>query len=113
MLTLANRALEKFQASIDDLDPRCALPLIPSPVRKVDFQRDANVADLLRKAITLANANMPDGSQKYVQFPEYASERKLNTDAKDVLEILMIECIGKNYGDYVWGTVCRGEFFAQ
>ena len=66
MLTLVNRTLENFQASIDDLDPRCALTPIPSPVRKVEFQRDANVADLLGKAITLANANVPDSSRKYV-----------------------------------------------
>ena len=56
--------LEKIHRAIEDLEPRGALPPLPSPLRDSDFTRDPNVAFCLRKAIDEANATIPSNAPK-------------------------------------------------
>ena len=70
---------------LDFLDPASRLSEIPSRARGRAFNREMNVAGLLREAIEVANQKIADGCQKYIQFRDGAEDRKLNSDAKDVL----------------------------
>lgn len=108
-----SREFAKVQKVLEKIEPKSVLPPIASPVRGKDYVRDPNVASPLRAFIQHANGQLPIDSCKYNQFPEHIADRKLNTDAKDALEIFLIETFGPDYGKHTWGTICRTTHFAK
>lgn len=103
-----SKDLSKIHKRLDALHPSTTLPPIPSAKRgEVGFKREVNVTLVLRDAIDKANATIPDGQEKYIQFPEGYADKKLNTDAKDALDLLMLQNIGDDYGRLNWKSASR------
>ena len=101
------REIGKVNRRLDALEPASRLPQIPRPARGQAFNREMNVAGLLREAIEVANQKIADGCEKYIQFPDDAEDRKLNSDAKDALGALMLLKIGRDYGKLNWATAAK------
>ncbi|PXF43001.1 hypothetical protein BWQ96_07249 [Gracilariopsis chorda] len=103
----------KITKRLEALEPFSRLPTIPSPVRGKDFVREPNVAALMRAAMDFRNAFIPDGEEKYIQFPVTVSDKELNADALDALEMIMIQKIGVDYGKCSWGLAWRRTHVSQ
>ncbi|PXF45499.1 hypothetical protein BWQ96_04797 [Gracilariopsis chorda] len=105
--------LTKLSRRLEVLEPTSRLPPIPSPMRGKDFVREANVSSLMRAAIEYHNALIPPEKESYIQFPARASDKKLNSDAKDALEMIMIDKLGENYGSLSWATASKTTHFSE
>ncbi|PXF42505.1 hypothetical protein BWQ96_07767 [Gracilariopsis chorda] len=103
----------KINKRVEALEPSARLPTTPSPVRGKDFVREPKVTALMRAARDFRNALIPDGDEKYIQFPSSVSDKQLNADAKDALEMIMIQMIGINYGKFSWGLASRRTHVSQ
>lgn len=99
--------------ALESLESGSGLPPIPSPIRGKDFVREPNVSALMRSAIEYQNALIPTGKEKYIEFPAGATNKKLNSDAKDALEVIMIECVGENYGSLSWATASKTIYYTE
>ena len=100
--------LSKVHKRLDYLHPSTKLPPIPSPVRgEPGCKREVNVTLSLRDAIERANSTLTDDQEKYIQFMEGYTDKKLNSDAKDALDALMLQHIGSHYGRQNWKTASR------
>lgn len=109
-----SKDFSKIHKRLDDIQPNSKLPPIPSvKPGEAGFKREVNVAQVLRDVIEKANAVIPEGQEKYIQFPEGFSDKKLNSDAKDALEILMLQLIGEDYGRLSWKTASRSTHMEQ
>ncbi|KAI0566302.1 hypothetical protein FGB62_10g214 [Gracilaria domingensis] len=105
--------LAKVNKRFDALESGSRLTPIPSPIRGKDFVREPNVSAPMRATIDFQNVSIPEGREKYIQFPTGATDKKLKTDAKDALESIMIEKLGENYGMVFWATASKTSHFAQ
>ncbi|PXF49885.1 hypothetical protein BWQ96_00045 [Gracilariopsis chorda] len=103
----------KINKSLEALAPSSPLPTIPSPVRGKYFVSEPNITALMRAAIDFRNALIPDGEEKYIQFSSSVSDEKLNADAKDALEMIMIQKIGIEYGKFSCGLASRRTHVSQ
>ncbi|PXF43642.1 hypothetical protein BWQ96_06601 [Gracilariopsis chorda] len=105
--------LSKVNRSLDALEPSSKLPPIPSPIRGKDFVREPKLSALMRTANEYHNALIPEGKEKYIQFPTGATDKKLNTDAKDALEYVLIEQLVEGYGSLSWAAASKTTHFPQ
>lgn len=71
--------LSKVLKRLDSLHPSTMLPPISSPVSgEPGCKREINVSLALRDAIERANSTITDDQEKYTQFPEGYTDKKLN-----------------------------------
>ena len=90
ILVELKKEVMKINRRLDHLEPSSCLPPIPSPTRGASYTRNSNVAFTLREEIDARNAKIVDGHEKYIQFLEGDSDKKLNTDAKDALDLILL-----------------------
>ncbi|KAI0564021.1 hypothetical protein FGB62_31g115 [Gracilaria domingensis] len=98
---------------LENVETPSALPPIASPVRGVDFAREPNVTALMRAAIESRNSSIPKVHERYIQFRDDVSDKKLNSDTKDALGVLMLQHIGPEFGKLSWSKASKSTHIAQ
>lgn len=78
------------------------LPPITPPRRGSDYNRSVSVAAFMREKIAIYNAEAHEGDAIYLEFDEEATDKQLNKQAIDSLEMLLHGKAEMAFGRMTW-----------
>ena len=100
------KKVDYVQEHIQTLRPQAYLHPIPKPRQGKEFSRSTSVAGWLFEEIEAFNAEIREGEQKYLQFPNDVDFRRLNSDFIRELEGLLSYHIPEMCGKFTWEKAC-------
>lgn len=102
-----SKKIDDLHVRMDSLQRQTYLHPIPKPRQGKEIKRTTSVAAWLFEEINYLNSNISSGEQKYLQFPDNISHRRLNNDCIRELEGILSYHIPDLCGEVTWEEACN------